>query len=265
MSVYVGESRGELLAWLNDLLAPTVVTKLEQCGTGSVYCQIIDSIYGDLPMSRVKFNARMEYEYLDNFKILQKAFTRHKIEKPIPVDRLIKCKMQDNLEFLQWMKKYWDMHSRGEGYDAQARAGATSTSRPTAARTRPAYVGGGGGAGGPSSSSSMAGGPRNVSSASQAAAAAANSAQVAAMQARVAEIEAHSEGLLKERDFYFDKLRNIELIVQERLAVEGIAPEESDVMTKIQDILYATIEGFEVPQEEDFIEEQPVGGEEETF
>lgn len=50
----------------------------------------------------------------------------------------------------------------------------------------------------------MAGGPRNVSSASQAAAAAANSAQVAAMQARVAEIEAHSEGLLKERDFYFD-------------------------------------------------------------
>lgn len=200
--------------------------------------------------------------------------------------------MQDNLEFLQWMKKYWDMHSRGEGYDAQARAcvfcvfppesitdqtlvpeynsGATSTSRPTAARTRPAYVGGGGGAGGSSSSSSMAGGPRNVSSASQAAAAvAANSAQVAAMQARVAEIEAHSEGLLKERDFYFDsgffmfkfsdiwiliqladtlnkELRNIELIVQERLAVEGIAPEESDVMTKIQDILYATIEGFEV-------------------
>lgn len=89
------------------------------------------------------------------------------------------------------------------------------------------------------------------------------------MQARVAEIEAHSEGLLKERDFYFDsgffmfkfsdiwiliqladtfdkELRNIELIVQERLAVEGIAPEESDVMTKIQDILYATIEGFEV-------------------
>lgn len=42
------------------------------------------------------------------------------------------------------------------------------------------------------------------------------------------------------------ELRNIELIVQERLAVEGIAPEESDVMTKIQDILYATIEGFEV-------------------
>lgn len=47
-------------------------------------------------------------------------------------------------------------------------------------------------------------------------------------------------------DMFDKELRNIELIVQERLAVEGIAPEESDVMTKIQDILYATIEGFEV-------------------
>ena len=36
---------------------------------------------GDLPMSRVKFNARMEYEYLDNFKVLQKAFKSHGIDK----------------------------------------------------------------------------------------------------------------------------------------------------------------------------------------
>lgn len=68
------------------------------------------------------------------------------------------------------------------GHIAGVRA---STSRPTAARARPAPA--------------MAG-SRTVSSASQQA----NSAQVAAMQARVAEIEAHSEGLLKERDFYFD-------------------------------------------------------------
>ncbi|KAK8869555.1 hypothetical protein IAR55_000122 [Kwoniella newhampshirensis] len=252
MSVYVGESRGELLAWLNELLQPTHITKLEQCGTGSIYCQIIDSIYGDVPMNRVKFNAKMEYEYLDNFKILQKAFNAHRIDKPIPVDRLVKCKMQDNLEFLQWMKKYWDTNSRGEGYDAQGRAGglipsnpAPSTSRTTSARGGFARAPGGG-----------AGAGRSVSSAS--------SAQVAAMQARVAEIEAHSEGLLKERDFYFDKLRNIELIVQERMAVEGVTQEESDVMAKIQEILYATIEGFEVPEGEEEVAEQRLD-EEETF
>lgn len=32
-------------------------------------------------MSRLKMNAKMEYEYLDNFKILQKAFTKHRIQK----------------------------------------------------------------------------------------------------------------------------------------------------------------------------------------
>ncbi|WVR05429.1 hypothetical protein IAU60_002444 [Kwoniella sp. DSM 27419] len=252
MSVYVGESRGELLAWLNDLLAPITLTKVEQCGTGSVYCQIIDSIYGDLPMSRVKYNAKMEYEYLDNFKILQKAFNSHRIEKPIPVERLIKCKMQDNLEFLQWMKKYWDVNSGGQVYDAQGRAnGAIVSAPPPTSRatsgarsfTRPA-------------ASAAGAGSRSVSSAS--------AAQVAQMQARVAEIEAHSEGLLKERDFYFDKLRNIELIVQERTAIEGISAEESEVMAKIQEILYATIEGFEVPEGE-MVEEEPHQDEEETF
>lgn len=29
--------------------------------------------------------------------------------------------MQDNLEFLQWMKKFWDSNSRGEEYNALER------------------------------------------------------------------------------------------------------------------------------------------------
>ena len=32
-------------------------------------------------MQRVKFNVKMEYEYLENFKILQKAFKMHRIDK----------------------------------------------------------------------------------------------------------------------------------------------------------------------------------------
>lgn len=32
-------------------------------------------------MHRVKMNAKMEYEYLENFKILQKAFAKHRIDK----------------------------------------------------------------------------------------------------------------------------------------------------------------------------------------
>ena len=48
-------------------------------------------------MNKVNFNANQEYQYVNNFKVLQKAFLVHSIDKPIPVDRLIKLKMQDNL------------------------------------------------------------------------------------------------------------------------------------------------------------------------
>merc|ERR1712204_45237 len=38
--------------------------------------------------------------------LLQNAFQKCDIEKVIPVQRLIKARYQDNLEFLQWMYKY---------------------------------------------------------------------------------------------------------------------------------------------------------------
>jgi hypothetical protein len=41
----MGESRTELIQWLNELLQVNY-TKVEQCGSGGAYCQIIDSIYG---------------------------------------------------------------------------------------------------------------------------------------------------------------------------------------------------------------------------
>jgi RP/EB family microtubule-associated protein len=106
----MGESRTELLQWLNELLAINY-TKIEQCGTGAAYCQIFDSIYGlyavlplvrlwlilscrwhlagDLPMSRVKFAAKHEYESLANFKILQNVFKAKKVDKVGHRSRLI--------------------------------------------------------------------------------------------------------------------------------------------------------------------------------
>jgi len=46
----MSESRTELIAWINELLQLNY-TKVEQCGTGGVYCQIMDSIYGEFEIS----------------------------------------------------------------------------------------------------------------------------------------------------------------------------------------------------------------------
>lgn len=48
----------------------------------------------------------------------------------IPVDKLIKGKFQDNFEFLQWFKKFFDANYDGKEYDAlTARSGSALGSK----------------------------------------------------------------------------------------------------------------------------------------
>lgn len=103
------ESRTDLLNWVNTTLDLSY-TKVEQFGTGAVYCQLLDSIYEDVPMNKVNFDSKNEYEHLNNMKVLQLAFNKHGITKKIQVEKLVKCRLQDNLELLQWFKKYWSEH-----------------------------------------------------------------------------------------------------------------------------------------------------------
>jgi RP/EB family microtubule-associated protein len=83
----------ELLAWLKDFFQLNY-TKVEQCGAGGAYLQILDSIYADIPMARVKMNATGESEYLANYAIIQTVFKDKHIDKVIPVEKLVKCEMQ---------------------------------------------------------------------------------------------------------------------------------------------------------------------------
>lgn len=73
-------SRGELLAWVNDLTGLNL-PKLEYMGTGAAYCLIFDSIYGDVSLHKVNFKAIHDYEYVHNFKVLQETFTRHRLDR----------------------------------------------------------------------------------------------------------------------------------------------------------------------------------------
>ncbi|KAI0747498.1 calponin homology domain-containing protein [Fomes fomentarius] len=239
----MGESRTELLAWLNDLLQINY-NKVEQCGTGGAYCQVIDSIFGDVPMARVKMNAKHEYEFIANFKILQNAFRQHKVEKPIPVEKLVKCKMQDNLEFLQWIKRFWDTNFGGQGYDpvARRRGAATDTPATIAPLGAPARSGGNLHAGG-----ARAGGRTPVTG--HRAGSTQPSEAVQNLQTQLREMSAHLEGLEKERDFYFAKLRDIEIIIQQQLEAVQAEGQDDPVLREVQKILYSTEEGFEVPEQ----------------
>ncbi|KAA8646296.1 microtubule-binding protein BIM1 [Aspergillus tanneri] len=238
----MGESRQDLLSWVNKLLELNL-TKIEQCGTGAAYCQIFDSIFMDVPMARVKFNVNTEYAYLQNFKVLQNVFMRHQVDKPVPVPQLTKCRMQDNLEFLQWTKRYWDQHYPGGEYDAVSRRKASGA---------PASASAGSSRAGASSAGATRRGTTPTIGGRQprAAVGAASSANVTALQQELATQKEAIAGLEKERDFYFAKLRDIELLLQSALEADPELEKEEDSLVKhIQGILYSTEEGFEIPAE----------------
>lgn len=252
-----GESRQELLHWLNSLLQLNI-TKVEQCGTGAALCQVYDSIFLDVPMSRVRFNVNTEYAYIQNFKVLQNCFTRHGIERTVPIESLTKCKMQDNLEFLQWSKRFWDANFPGHEYDAVARRKGAGVSAPAAVA--------------PASGRSSTSGTRRAAATTTRAAprvgaaaggAAVGSATALALKQENETMKEAIAGLEKERDFYFSKLRDIELLLQTAVEQDPeLDKDENSMIKQIQAILYSTEEGFEIPVE---AEADANGEEPETF
>jgi len=184
-------------------------------------------------MNRVKMNAKHEYEYIANFKVMQNVFKSKKIDRPIPIEKLVKCKMQDNLEFLQWMKRFWDANYGGHLYDPVARRKgvpmeppATVAPLPTA-RSNPSGLG---------VTAPRSGGRTPIS-------ARAGSTQPEVVQQlhdQVKELSTHLEGLEKERDFYFEKLRDIEILVQQHIETLEADGKDDTTLREIQKILYST-------------------------
>uniref|UniRef100_V5I8Y6 Microtubule-associated protein RP/EB family member 1 n=1 Tax=Anoplophora glabripennis TaxID=217634 RepID=V5I8Y6_ANOGL len=117
-------SRHDMLAWVNECLQSSF-GKIEELCTGAAYCQFMDMLFpGSVQLKRVKFKTNLEHEYIQNFKILQASFKKMSVDKIIPVDKLIKGRFQDNFEFLQWFKKFFDANYDGRDYDGlDARGG----------------------------------------------------------------------------------------------------------------------------------------------
>lgn len=134
-------SRHEMLNWVNDCLQ-LGYSKIEELCTGAAYCQFMHMLFpGSVLLKKVKFRTNLEHEYIQNFKFLQGSFKKMNVDKVlfyccfimsqfiticafnlqiIPIDRLVKGRFQDNFEFLQWFKKFFDANYAGQHYDPVA-------------------------------------------------------------------------------------------------------------------------------------------------
>uniref|UniRef100_A0A3Q0RNS9 Microtubule-associated protein RP/EB family member 1 n=1 Tax=Amphilophus citrinellus TaxID=61819 RepID=A0A3Q0RNS9_AMPCI len=216
-------SRHDMLVWINESLQMNL-TKIEMLCSGAVYCQFMDMLFpNSVPLKKVKFGAKLEHEYIHNFKLLQVAFKKMGVDKIIPVDKLVKGKFQDNFEFVQWFKKFFDANYDGKEYDpVEARQGqdAVPTPNPRCASSDGSEFG----------SVTVINRFRNAE------------VFIASLifwllpkwLRSMEMLKSTIQDMEKERDFYFGKLRNIELICQEK---EG---EGDPTLQRIVDILYAT-------------------------
>lgn len=262
-------SRHDIIAWVNDILALNY-TKVEQLCSGAAYCQFMDMLFpGCISLKKVKFQAKLEHEYIHNFKLLQASFKRMNVDKVIPVEKLVKGRFQDNLDFIQWFKKFFDANYDGKEYDpVEARQGQDALPPPDPGEQifnlpKKSHHANSPTAGAAKSSPASKPGstPSRPSSAKKAAPSSSASksdkdleTQVIQLSEQVHSLKLALEGVEKERDFYFGKLREIELLCQEH------GGENNDLVHRLMEVLYASEEHESHTEEhegEEQVHEQP--------
>jgi len=249
-------SKRELLEWMNTALNSSVANCDKDVGDGSAYAQVFHSINRRcVPIKQIKWEAKSEYDYTINFNLVQKALKILKVDKAIPAEALMKGKPLDNIEFCQWLKHYHSHVATVEDYDGFAerenvapgvsrkvkKFAAGDGSAPAKAPTKKAA-----GMSRPTGTRPMGGSANNVKASPATKASSAPSAQnmaqlkeaeatIAAQKEQLSELNLNTDALTKERDFYFGKLRDVEIMIQEQ--EEGA---ENPAFDQIKGILYAT-------------------------
>jgi len=148
----------------------------------------------------------------------------------------------DNLEFCQWIKKYFDLNYGGAPYDAVGRrkgaelyyiAGGNKFNKPGAQRKAAVAKPSGATTGAPAGGVPKAAPGKAVIGG---ATGGASGAEVKQLKEQLAETKATMDTYEKERDFYFGKLRDIEMMLQ----LQG--KETDPVASLVLKVLYASEE-----------------------
>ncbi|KAL2340785.1 hypothetical protein Fmac_008725 [Flemingia macrophylla] len=250
--------RNEILNWINNRLQLNL-TRIEEAASGAVQCQMMDMTYpGVVPMHKVNFDAKTEYDMIQNYKVLQDVFNKLKIEKHIEVGRLVKGRPLDNLEFLQWLKRYCDsinggimneyalalssfqyiayntgkpdlillhMNSGLQNYNPVERRGKGAKNVKTLKSAKSLQTN--------TMNHSSSGDSFRFKQSRSSGGADGASVEIQALSKQVSDLKLSVDHLEKERDFYFAKLRDIEILCQ-------TTELENDPMSvAIKKILYA--------------------------
>lgn len=121
--------RQKMLEWVNQTLSAKY-TKIEELCSGVAYCQLMEQIFPNcIGLKKVKTGAKLEHDFIYNLKLFQASFLKLNFDKTVPIDRLIKGRFQDNFEFLQWFKKFYDMHTNNKE-NTQKSANTLSVAKP---------------------------------------------------------------------------------------------------------------------------------------
>eukprot|EP00286_Rhodomonas_abbreviata_P008938 CAMPEP_0181341626 /NCGR_PEP_ID=MMETSP1101-20121128/30524_1 /TAXON_ID=46948 /ORGANISM="Rhodomonas abbreviata, Strain Caron Lab Isolate" /LENGTH=222 /DNA_ID=CAMNT_0023452943 /DNA_START=43 /DNA_END=708 /DNA_ORIENTATION=+ len=143
--------RKEIMEWVNGTLDLNLA-KVEDTASGAVACQLLDIMYpGKVPMNKVNWSAKQSFEFVANYKVLQTCFSKLGIDRHIDVDRLISGKYMDNLEFMQWFKRFFEMsvsdigdydcvQQRSKGKGGATYGGGKKAPTAAAAKSKPAQA-----------------------------------------------------------------------------------------------------------------------------
>uniref|UniRef100_A0A8C2HDV8 DNA (cytosine-5-)-methyltransferase n=1 Tax=Cyprinus carpio TaxID=7962 RepID=A0A8C2HDV8_CYPCA len=111
VNVKIGDEKhnlSELLDWLSDILH-TSFSQVEHTCSGAAFCQLMNIIHpGSVDINKVKFTTKETADILDNYRLLQEAFSKAQIKKELELKLLVTGDILKTLDLLTWFKYLYD-------------------------------------------------------------------------------------------------------------------------------------------------------------